>query len=127
VPTATRPEIASDGSVAATHSPSPDDTSRPTVERAKSAVHTKHVSTEKRPAPPPRLSQSGTGTLVLSTSPWCKVAIDGADRGTTPLRADMQPGWHVVQLTNAEFHVSRRIRVEIHPHETVRKSLDFGE
>ncbi len=77
-----------------------------------------------RPAPPP---DKGKGKLVLASSPWCRVAIDGVDRGPTPLRLDLPAGEHVVELTNAEFKISRRITVAIHANQTVRKSLDFGE
>ncbi|MGZ3427360.1 MAG: PEGA domain-containing protein, partial [Polyangia bacterium] len=79
------------------------------------------------PPPHPAAPETGKGTLVLASSPWCRVAIDGVDRGPTPLRLELPAGAHVVELTNAEFHVARRITVTIHARETVRKSLDFGE
>jgi hypothetical protein len=40
-----------------------------------------------------------TGTLVLDSSPsGIEVTIDGAPQGTTPLRVDLPPGSHVVEL-----------------------------
>jgi hypothetical protein len=80
-------------------------------------------------AKPPRQPEveHGTGQLVVASSPWCQVAVDGVARGPTPLHVDLPAGTHTVELTNAQFHIARKLTVLIHAHQTVRKSLDFGE
>ena len=65
--------------------------------------------------------------LVLATSPWCRVTVDGVDRGPTPLRLPLPAGEHVVDLANPQFHIARRLTVAIVANQTVRKNLDFGE
>ncbi len=64
--------------------------------------------------------------LVLASSPWCNVNIDGADKGPTPVRLTLHAGKHMVVLTNPEFKINRSLSVQINPGETVRKKLDFN-
>ncbi len=75
----------------------------------------------------PSVVEHGTGRLVLASSPWCRVSIDGVDHGPTPLRVNLPAGSHVVELTNPDYHIARRLVVVVHADETVRKSLDFGD
>jgi serine/threonine protein kinase len=77
----------------------------------------------KAKAPPVPLS--GEGTLLLATSPWVNVKIDGADKGPTPLRVTLPAGKHTVQLSNPEFNINRSMPVMILPNETLRKKLEF--
>ena len=67
----------------------------------------------------------GDGTLAITSSPWCTVDIDGADRGQTPLRLTVPAGVHKVELSNPDFKIKRQLSVTVHPGETVRKSLEF--
>jgi hypothetical protein len=76
-------------------------------------------------APPPRLD--GEGTLMLASSPWCNVTVDGVTRGTTPLSVKLPAGKHTVVLTNSEFNIRRTLPVTIVPDETLRKRLDFAQ
>jgi serine/threonine protein kinase len=75
------------------------------------------------PAPP---RPEGEGTLVVASSPWCNVTVDGQARGTTPLSVKLKAGAHQVVLANPEFHIKRTLAVEVAPNQTVRKSLDFA-
>jgi hypothetical protein len=68
----------------------------------------------------------GDGTLVVASSPWCTVTVDGAARGTTPLSLKLKAGPHEVVLANPEYKIKRTLAVEIEPNTTVRKSLDFA-
>ncbi len=82
-------------------------------------------------APPPVAPtappvKQGDGNLVLATSPWCTVVVDGQARGTTPLNLKLKAGSHEVVLANPEFKIKRTLAVEIEPGQTVRKSLDFA-
>jgi hypothetical protein len=65
--------------------------------------------------------------LILASSPWCRVTVDGTDRGPTPLHLELPAGPHVVELANPDYRISRRIVVTIRANETLRKSLDFGD
>ena len=64
--------------------------------------------------------------LVLASSPWCNVTVDGQARGTTPLNLKLKAGSHEVVLANPEFKIKRTLAVDIEPNQTVRKSLDFA-
>jgi serine/threonine protein kinase len=75
----------------------------------------------------PEVKLTGEGTLVVASSPWCNVSIDGADKGPTPVSAKVQAGKHTVVLSNPEFKISRTLSVMVQPGETVRKKLDFSE
>jgi serine/threonine protein kinase len=73
--------------------------------------------------PPARLD--GEGTLMLASTPWCNVSVDGVVKGTTPLSVKLPAGKHTVLLTNPEFKIKRTLPVTISPDETVRKRLEF--
>jgi len=75
-------------------------------------------------APPP--APAGDGTLVLASSPWCNVTVDGVSHGTTPLTLKLPAGTHTVVLSNPEFHVRRTLSVEVQEGRTLRKMLDFS-
>jgi len=78
----------------------------------------------KRPeAAPTKLE--GEGTLLLATSPWCNVKIDGVDKGPTPLTVKLPAGKHTVLLTNPEFKINRTVPLMILPNETNRKRYEF--
>jgi hypothetical protein len=75
------------------------------------------------PAPPRR---EGDGTLVIASSPWCTVMVDGQARGTTPLSLKLKAGAHDIVLANPEYKIRRSLSVDIEANQTVRKSLDFA-
>jgi serine/threonine protein kinase len=77
------------------------------------------------PAAPAKLE--GEGTLLVASSPWCRVIVDGTDRGATPLKVKLPAGPHTLLLVNPEFHINRSFPVTIQPNETLRKRLDFAE
>jgi len=64
--------------------------------------------------------------LVIATSPWCTVSVDGQAKGTTPLSVKLKSGSHEVVLVNTEYKIRRALAVEIEANQTVRKSLDFA-
>jgi serine/threonine protein kinase len=78
---------------------------------------------KKEPAAPVKLE--GEGTLLLASSPWCNVKIDGVDKGPTPINIKLPAGKHTVVLTNPEFKINRSLPVMIMPNEVNRKRFDF--
>ncbi len=70
---------------------------------------------------------TGPGMLVVATSPWCRVIVDGTDRGATPLEIKLPAGQHSVLLSNPEFHIKREMAVDIKAGATVRKRFDFAD
>ena len=87
------------------------------------------AATEKAappPATPPPAKREGDGQLVIASSPWCTVTVDGQARGTTPLELKLKAGAHQVLLANPDYKIRRTLSVEIEPNQTVRKSLDFA-
>jgi serine/threonine protein kinase len=83
------------------------------------------VAAPVTPAPSP-VRAEGEGTLVIASSPWCNVTIDGQARGTTPVSVKVKSGAHEVVLSNAEFHIKRSLELDVEPGQTVRKKLDFA-
>ncbi|HEY2748771.1 MAG TPA: serine/threonine-protein kinase [Polyangia bacterium] len=90
--------------------------------RAAAALPPPSTPAPPAPAPAPR----GDGTLVLASSPWCTVTVDGQARGTTPISVKLKAGAHQVLLANPEYKIKRTLAVDIEPNQTVRKSLDFA-
>jgi hypothetical protein len=70
---------------------------------------------------------TGPGMLVVATSPWCHVIVDGTDRGATPTEIKLPAGVHSVLLTNPEFHINRQMSIDIKPGITIRKRFDFAD
>ncbi len=96
------------------------------VVRHKEAVGRTPAAALSPSAPAAPVVRDGEGTLVVASSPWCNVAVDGQPRGTTPVSVKLKAGEHEVVLTNAEFHIRRALSVEIEPNQVVRKKLDFA-
>jgi serine/threonine-protein kinase len=57
--------------------------------------------------------QLSFGVLAVNLEPWAEVLVDGARRGTTPLRLLLPEGEHRVQLRNPERGNERRLTVTI--------------
>jgi hypothetical protein len=96
--------------------------------RARAAAAAPQAAPAPSVAPPPvaPAPKVGDGTLVVASSPWCNVTVDGQARGTTPLSVKLKAGSHEVVLVNPEFKIKRTLSVEVEPGQTVRKSLDFA-
>jgi serine/threonine protein kinase len=77
-------------------------------------------------APAAPAKRDGEGTLVIASSPWCNVTVDGQARGTTPLNVKLKAGAHEVVLANPEFKIKRTLAIDIEPNQTIKKSLDFA-
>ncbi len=104
-------------------SPAPKPTANP---HGKPQAHGKETSgVHIKTIAPAHAKVTGEGTLVLATTPWCNVFIDGLARGTTPLTITLPAGQHTIGLTNPEFKVKRVLSVAIEPNATTRKRLDF--
>jgi hypothetical protein len=97
---------------------------RPVVATPAPAPVVEHREPVKPEAP---VRMEGEGTLVIASSPWCNVSIDGVNKGPTPVSAKLPAGKHVVLLTNPEFKISRTLPVTVMPGETLRKKLDFAQ
>lgn len=67
----------------------------------------------------------GEGTLIIATSPWCEIAVDGVARGATPLSVRLGAGAHEIRLANREYGIARTLAVTVRPDETLRKKLIF--
>jgi hypothetical protein len=93
--------------------------------RAHDAAATKESKETKTPVVETPVKLEGEGTLVVASSPWVNVAVDGSDRGQTPVSLKLPAGKHTVVLTNPEFKINRSLSVLVLPNETVRKKLDF--
>jgi tRNA A-37 threonylcarbamoyl transferase component Bud32 len=63
--------------------------------------------------------------LVLDTTPWCEVEIDGVPRGSTPLSAPLPAGAHRVRLTNADYHIDQVVPIVLAPNQKLRKRITF--
>jgi hypothetical protein len=94
---------------------------------AKSATPPVAAAPAPAPAPAPEVPLTGEGTLVVASSPWCNVSVDGSEKGQTPVSVKLPAGKHTVVLTNPEFKISRTLPVMILPNETLRKKLDFAQ
>jgi serine/threonine-protein kinase len=91
------------------NAPAPPPVVPPHVPVLRSPARAKTTPT-KAPAEP--------GKLDLNAVPWAHVRIDGADRGETPLLGlSLEPGEHVVQLTNEPLGVRRELRLTLKPGE----------
>jgi serine/threonine protein kinase len=90
-----------------------------------------HVAATLAPPPPPAPPPApavlkGDGTVAITSSPWCNVEIDGAERGQTPLKLTLPAGNHKVVLSNPDYKIKRQLTVLVKPGETLRKSLEFA-
>jgi hypothetical protein len=73
-----------------------------------------HGDWPRRSPPPP----STTGLLLVISRPWSNVKVDGRRLGPTPVRVELAPGRHRLELkTGDQVH---RERVTIRAAKTVR-------
>jgi serine/threonine protein kinase len=113
---------------AAAAAAAPDPDPGATGHRSHHSSHSHHGTTPPvAPVVVPEPKVTGEGTLVIATSPWCTVTIDGEGRGPTPVSVKVQAGKHSVVLDNPEFKIHRQLSVVVPPNETVRKKLDFAQ
>jgi hypothetical protein len=73
----------------------------------------------------PGVKLEGDGKLLVNTSPWCTVVVDGKERGATPVLLPLPAGPHKLLLVNPEFHINREYTVVIEPGQTLRKRVEF--
>lgn len=73
-----------------------------------------HADWPRRSPPPP----STSGQLLVISRPWSNVKVDGRRLGPTPVRVELAPGRHRLEL-KAGDRVHRE-RVTIRPGGTVR-------
>jgi serine/threonine protein kinase len=65
------------------------------------------------------------GSLLIDSSPWCLVAVDGVTQGPTPIQVKLAAGNHTVRLRNSRFHIDKSEQVVVAPNQTVRRRVDF--
>jgi serine/threonine-protein kinase len=104
---------------AAGDKPPPDSAKAATVAPPPVAPHVSSARSPARaPKPAPTKPAAQPGKLDLNAVPWAHVRIDGTDRGETPLLGlSLEPGEHVVQLTNEPLGVRRELRLTVKPGE----------
>ena len=72
-------------------------------------------------ATPTPAAAAGPGMLMVNTTPWSMVTVDGRLIGNTPQRSiSLRPGRHVVTLVNPQFNLRQVRRVTIRSGETTR-------
>jgi len=68
----------------------------------------------------------GDGLLLIGTTPYCEVLVDGAPKGVTPLPPlKVAAGKHTITLVNSRFNINRQVTVDVPANETVRKKFEF--
>jgi serine/threonine-protein kinase len=68
----------------------------------------------------------GDGFLLIGTTPYCEVLIDGSPKGVTPLPPiKLSAGKHQITLVNSRFNINRQVTVDVPVGETVRKKFEF--
>ena len=62
------------------------------------------------------------GTLLINSTPWSQVIVDGRVIGNTPqMNISLPSGSHRVELVNEQFNVRETLTVQITPGETTRR------
>jgi tRNA A-37 threonylcarbamoyl transferase component Bud32 len=81
------------------------------------------------PSRPPAAAlpaQTGTGTLVITATPFADVAVDGRARGTTPLSLELAPRLYRVTLTGPNGEVKTQ-NVEVVPGREAKVSHKWSQ
>jgi serine/threonine protein kinase len=86
--------------------PRPTPTASPSVSPSASAQPSKKPRKDDEPTGPP-------GTLVIGADPYANVRIDGVDVGVTPLRKQLPPGEHDVELVSPDSGAVRWKKVVV--------------
>ena len=110
----------------------------PTQPSPVAAVPAAHITKPKKPVhvaqktvKPPQeqkqaAAQQGDGFLLIGTTPYCEVLVDGAPKGVTPLPPlKVAAGKHTITLVNSRFNINRQVTVDVPANETVRKKFEF--
>jgi len=72
--------------------------------------------------------EPGFGQLLVVAEPWAQVAVDGVERGETPLtEMRLAAGSHEILISNPNFVGVIRDRVQIDAGETVQRKYSFNE
>jgi len=107
--------------------PRPEDTPPVTAQAARTPAPTPRQTPTRTPttpvgmATPPPAASGAPGTLMVNTTPWSMVTVDGRLIGNTPQRSiSLRPGRHVVTLVNPDFNIRQVRRVTIRSGETSR-------
>jgi serine/threonine protein kinase len=142
----TPPEQAPQPPAAAVESPPPQPERKlQPVETAPPAAAARTESTRpalKRPRPPsapvarkvPTVVAPGAGAssgasagmLRINSRPWAELTIDGRPAGNTPqMNLQLPAGSHTVKLTNPQFGLTKTIKIQIQPGQTVTKVVSL--
>jgi len=68
------------------------------------------------------------GQLLVVAEPWAQVAVDGVEKGETPLtEMRLAAGSHEIVISNPNFVGVIRDKVQIHAGETIQRKYSFNE
>ncbi len=68
------------------------------------------------------------GLLLVVAEPWAQVAVDGVERGETPLtEMRLAAGSHEILVSNPNFVGVIRDKVQVNAGETIRRKYSFNE
>jgi hypothetical protein len=83
--------------------------------------------TARRAAERPSVA-SGASTLRVNSRPWSQVFVDGNLVGNTPqMGLALKAGRHTVKLVNASMGISKTIKVNLEPGQTLTKVVNLIE
>ncbi len=67
-----------------------------------------------KPKPKPKPAAGGKGWLLLGSTPWTRITIDGRDTGmTTPKKLPLSAGKHTIRLRNPKFGIDKSFKVVV--------------
>jgi len=66
-----------------------------------------HADWPRHRPPPP----ATTGVLLVISRPWSNVKVDGRRLGPTPVRVELAPGWHRLELKHEDLVHRERVRI----------------
>ena len=74
------------------------------------------------------LNELAKGSIAVKVSPWAYVKLDGKQLGETPISArTVYEGAHVIELSNTNLNVTRRLEVKVKGGEARVVSVDLEE
>ncbi|MFH1807351.1 MAG: protein kinase [Pseudomonadota bacterium] len=78
----------------------------------------------RTPVPVPA-EDPGEGALIVHTTPWTQLLVDGEPRGETPVRVVLAAGTHHIELRNPGSGIAHRTTVQIRKGQDEKLRLDL--
>jgi serine/threonine-protein kinase len=83
---------------------------------------------DAQPGAVAHISELRKGSLALKVEPWAYVKLDGRSLGQTPIgKRELYEGPHVLELSNSELNVNKRIELKVKANEAKVVSLNLEE